>query len=126
MAIMPKPELERGNYIAYSDEPNTVVSGSGGGGGGGGDGVAVFRATAEQIGGDWVEVVDFTYNDIIAKAENKPVFLIDFDSGNALCWLLVSATSTGGTYAAAFEGTGSKLLYTASNPDDVMEATAHP
>lgn len=25
-----KPELEAGNYIAYADEPNTVVSGSGG------------------------------------------------------------------------------------------------
>ena len=31
-----KPELEAGNFIAYADEPNTVVSGSGGGGGGGG------------------------------------------------------------------------------------------
>lgn len=28
-----KPELEAGSYIAYADEPNTIVSGSGGGGG---------------------------------------------------------------------------------------------
>lgn len=26
-----KPELERGNFIAYADEPGTVISGSGGG-----------------------------------------------------------------------------------------------
>lgn len=35
MPNIPKPELEAGNYIAYADEPNTIVSGSGGGGGGG-------------------------------------------------------------------------------------------
>lgn len=114
-----KPELEAGNYIAYADEPNTIVSGSGGGGGG----VAVFRATAEQVGGNWVEVVDFTYNDIIAEAENKPVFLIDFDQGNALCWLLVAATSTGGTYTVALKGSGANdLLFTALDPDQVMVA----
>lgn len=39
MAYKPKPELEEGNYIAYTNEPDTVVdAGSGGGGGGEGAG----------------------------------------------------------------------------------------
>lgn len=37
MAYKTKPELEEGSYIAYTDEPDTVVdAGSGGGGEGGG------------------------------------------------------------------------------------------
>lgn len=35
MAIMPKPELEQGNYLVYTDEPDTVYDNAGGGGGGG-------------------------------------------------------------------------------------------
>ena len=38
MAYMTKPELEEGNYIAYTDEPDTVVDAGSGGGGGGGTG----------------------------------------------------------------------------------------
>ena len=38
MPNIPKPELERGNYICYAYEPNTIVDNSGGGGDeGGGD-----------------------------------------------------------------------------------------
>ena len=36
MPNIPKPELERGNYICYADEPNIIVDNTGGGGGGGG------------------------------------------------------------------------------------------
>ena len=38
MPNIPKPELERGNYICYAGEPDTIVDNSGGGGDeGGGD-----------------------------------------------------------------------------------------
>lgn len=37
MPNIPKPELERGNYICYADEPDTIFDNAGGGGGGGGD-----------------------------------------------------------------------------------------
>lgn len=36
MTNIPKPDLERGNFIAYADEPGTIVDNAGGGGGGGG------------------------------------------------------------------------------------------
>lgn len=31
MPNVPKPDLERGNYIAYTDESNTIVDNAGGG-----------------------------------------------------------------------------------------------
>lgn len=31
MPNIPKPDLERGNYLCYTDEPNTIVDNSGGG-----------------------------------------------------------------------------------------------
>ena len=34
MPNIPKPDLERGNYLCYTDEPDTIVDNSGGGGGG--------------------------------------------------------------------------------------------
>lgn len=37
MPNIPKPELERGNYLVYTNEPDTVIDSAGGGGGGGGD-----------------------------------------------------------------------------------------
>lgn len=52
-----KPELEAGNYIAYTDEPNAVVSGSGGGGGG----IAVFNIEVDENG---VYNPTFTYNEV--------------------------------------------------------------
>lgn len=52
-----KPELEAGNYIAYTDEPNTVVSGSGGGGG------AVFLE-ADEGGPDTPLTPKFSFNDV--------------------------------------------------------------
>lgn len=38
MTYKPKPELEEGNYIAYTNEPDTVVDSAGSGGGGEGGG----------------------------------------------------------------------------------------
>lgn len=40
MPNIPKPELERGNFICYADKPDTIVDNSGGGGGDEGGGVA--------------------------------------------------------------------------------------
>lgn len=58
-----KPELEAGNFIAYSDEPNTVVSGSGGGGGGG-DGAVVYLQADPDGGSPPKLVPQFSFNQV--------------------------------------------------------------
>lgn len=72
MSNIPKPELERGNFIAYADEPNTIVDNSGGGGGGGG--FTVFNGTLGED--NTTVIVDFSFADIIsAIGDGNPVFL---------------------------------------------------
>lgn len=53
-----KPELEAGNFIAYADEPNTVVSGSGGGGGG----IVYLQADPDE--GGVTLVPQFSFNQV--------------------------------------------------------------
>ena len=68
--MITKPELEAGNYIAYADEPNTVVSGSGGGGG-----VVVI----ESVFSDKAVEMLASYNELFGY----------FDSGKA-CYLHIA------------------------------------
>lgn len=59
MAYKPKPELEEGNYIAYTDEPDTVVdagSGGGGGEGGAGDFFSEYPATVVFAPGEGASI----------------------------------------------------------------------
>ena len=69
MANMPKSELERGSFIAYADEPNTVVSGSGGGGG------AVYLE-AEYIVESETYIPKFSYNDVKNAVEAGKIVCI--------------------------------------------------
>jgi len=68
MTNIPKPELERGNYICYADEPNTIVDNAGGGGGdeGGGGGGAVQVLNGHYDFGTEAYVLDseITFNEL--------------------------------------------------------------
>lgn len=80
MATIPKPELERGNYICYADEPGAIVSpGSGGGGGGG---VAVFEANYDVE--DERYVPEFSYNDVKSAWNEGKICLahLHYDTGS--------------------------------------------
>lgn len=70
MAIMPKPELEQGNFIAYTDEPNTVVSGSGGGGG------TVYLNMAYDADSTPSYIPEFSYNDVKNNVEAGKIVCI--------------------------------------------------
>lgn len=59
-----KPELEAGNFIAYADEPNTIVSGSGGGGGGG----TVYLMSSYE---DELIVPEFSFKDVKDAVDNN-------------------------------------------------------
>jgi len=103
MASIPKPELERGNYICYADEPNTIVDNAGGGGegGGGGGGGVVFLPATYNAETDLV-TVDFTYNDVAGYiADNKLPVLSD-NLGNVFCILNYSFSEIDSQYVVSF------------------------
>lgn len=74
-----KPELERGNFIAYADEPNTIVDNAGGGGGGGGG------SSICQLPYDYNLISD----DADKKAEQAAAFKEGIDNG---CTVFVMPT----------------------------------
>lgn len=124
-----KPELEAGNFIAYSDEPNTVVSGSGGGGGGG----AVFLE-AEFVDKSSPLVPKFSFNDVKNALDAGQVVFVKIIAGEepqtdinyALVYhLAINETPGDEAYAVnANAGTGI-FLFSASNPTVAMtDATA--
>lgn len=125
MAIMPKPELERGNFIAYTDEPNTIVDNAGGGG------VAPFEIT---FGDGGTITVNFSYNDLIeaisgnqfvyAVAENMPATPPSTDIGYGVFILYFAGTDGTGGYSASFiSGSSMTMEFTSSDPDAVMQYT---
>lgn len=69
MPNIPKPELERGNYITYSDEPGTIYEPDSGDGGGEGGSLACFEL--EYDSSQLVPYVPtFTYNEVKNAVEN--------------------------------------------------------
>lgn len=116
-----KPELERGNFIAYADEPNTIVDSAGGGGGGGGGGAAFFMmhydADLER------NVAEFTYNQVkeAFMAGQVPYVKLIYDQersfqGNLVLVTLLSGTE--GSYNILLSDNGA---FYASDPDAIME-----
>lgn len=82
-----KPELEAGNFIAYSDEPNTVVSGSGGGGGG------IVYLQADPDGGSPPKLVpQFSFNQVKSALESGKFAIIkSFDGRVTTDFLYIEA-----------------------------------
>lgn len=82
MSNIPKPELEAGNYIAYADESNTVVSGSGGGG-------------AVYIPGTIKDISIPNINDISIEASYNQI--MSYIESGKLCFLKAIAESDDGS-----------------------------
>ena len=83
MPNITKPELERGNFIAYSDEPNTIVDNAGGGGGGGEDLILELSYDADLE--YYVLDTVITYNEVKAA----------FDAGKKIYYVAAYETETG-------------------------------
>ena len=122
MANMPKPELEQGNYIAYADEPGTVISGSGGGGGGGG-GAAFLLA---PFGDSGIEP-QFSFNQVKAFVDvNTPVFIkceTSNDEEGEIAILQVCGIDwiTGSTYnVQMLNSAGDAITLKSTDPDENM------
>lgn len=124
MTNVPKPDLERGAYIVYTDEPGEVISpGSTGGGG------AVFLdADFVAIGSPLVP--KFSFNDVKnALDAGKAVFIKwTADSGTGMYNVnyalvlsqVVDETPGDEAYSVtAFDGSNS-LSFSATDPDDPM------
>ena len=122
-----KPELERGNYLVYTDEPDTVYDSPGGGGGGG---VSPFEISFDK--GD--VTCNFTYNDLVnsisgnqfvfAVAEKMPATPPSTDIGYGVFILYFAGTDGVDGYSASFiSGSSITVMFTSSDPDAVMEYT---
>lgn len=61
MAYKPKPELEEGSYIAYTNEPDTVMDAGSGGGGGEGEAynIEIIFSTAPGGSSETINPGDF-------------------------------------------------------------------
>lgn len=120
-----KPELEAGNFIAYADEPGTVVSGSGGGGGGG----AVF------LDADFVElgsplVPKFSFNDVKnALDAGQAVFIkwtMDSGAGQInvnyalVLQLVIDETPDDELYTVSATDGSNALTFSATDPTVAM------
>lgn len=124
MANMPKSELERGSFIAYADEPNTVISGSGGGGG------AVYLELNFDKSKEPPYIPAFTYNDVRDNlVAGKSVYFRsvysvsgiepgDDSPYNVIEILPVIQTADNGE--DSYNVTTMDFSFTATNPDDIM------
>ena len=124
MTNVPKPDLERGAYIVYTDEPGEVLSpGSAGGGG------AVFlEADFVQIGSPLVP--KFSFNDVKnALDAGQAVFIkwvLDSGSGmvnvNYLLVIQLTIDETPGdeAYSAVATDGSNTHSFSATDPDEPM------
>ena len=115
-----KPELERGNYIVYTDEPNTVVNGSGGG--------AVQTLIADYDSGSDAYVLDteITFNEIKAAFDAGYIIHLkltretELDSQVDVCRMIswdYYVDESEPYYLATFMFQGSPFLLRAESPD---------
>lgn len=117
MANMPKPELEAGNFIAYTDEPNTVISGSGGGGG-----IAVFNIEVDENG---VYNPTFTYNEVKeAVISGKTPFTkaVFTDSTGVTSYETSPIFNVADNASDSYSVTDYNGNYVATSPDELMQA----
>lgn len=123
MSNIPKPELERGNFIAYTDEPNTIVSGSGGGGG------AVFLE-ADYVGIDAPLTPKFSFNDVKNALDSGQAVFVKWtalgeDGQVNIVYCSVQALSYNETpgdeaYSVIAESQGNVLIFKATDPNATM------
>lgn len=119
-----KPELEAGNFIAYADEPNTVVSGSGGGGG------AVYLELNFDKSKEPPYIPAFTYNDVRDNLEaGKFVFARSVYSvsgmipGDDSSYDVIEILPVQTAYDNGEDSYNVKTMdyrFTATDPDDIM------
>ncbi len=112
-----KPELERGNFIAYADEPGTVISGSGGGG-------AIVYLQADPDGGSPPKLVpQFSFNQVKSALESGKFAIIKtFDGGDTTDFLYIETLTEapGEEYeVTALMGNGT-VTFTSNDPDKLM------
>lgn len=127
MAIIPKPELETGNYIAYTDEPGTVINGSGGGGGG------IVYLQADPDGGSPPKLVpQFSFNQVKNALSAGKFAVIKSSNGTDTTDFLYIETITefpgddenGPNYeVTARMGVGS-ITFISNDPDKLMTVDA--
>ena len=115
-----KPELERGNFIAYADDPNTIVDNAGGGGGGG----AAFLLA--PFGDSGIEP-QFSFNQVKAFVDaNTPVFIkseTSNDEEGEIAILQVCGIDwiTGSTYnVQMLDSAGDAITLKSTDPDENM------
>lgn len=128
MAIMPKPELERGNFIAYTDEPGMVISGSGGGGGD----VQTLHAHYELVGEIYVLDTVVTFNELKSAFDAGSTVHIELtqngdDYSQVDVCQMVACTSYASDnpdipsdYIVSFFYQGSPFVLQAESPDDPL------
>lgn len=121
-----KPELERGNFIAYADEPNAVVSGSGGGGG------AVFLE-ADYVDRESPLEPKFSFNDVKNALDAGKVVFIKYVidgvpvSTNYKLVYSVAVDETPGDESyivSAVEG-ATTYIFSATDPNATMTDDSH-
>lgn len=116
MPNIPKPDLERGNYLVYTDEPDTVYDNAGGGGGG-----AAFDLDYDSSQLD-PYIPTFTYNQVKNAIErgNFPFTRCVYSSEGYThieVYPIMSAIDNGDdSYTVATDD----ATYVATGPDIVM------
>ena len=123
--MVTKPETEKGCYIAYTGEPNTVISGSGGGGGS----VQTLNANYDADNDVYVLDTEITFNEI--KSAFDAGFIIhlkliretELDSQIDVCQMVswdYYVDESEPYYLATFIFQGSPFLLRAESPDGLL------
>lgn len=122
MANIPKPDLERGNYLVYTDEPDTVIDSTGGGGGGGG---VYFDAEYDIESETPSYTAKFSYNDVKNSVESGKIVCLRSvytDPGSEANIIEIDLVSNLFENPDPVEYTvlAGKLSFTAADPDALM------
>ena len=117
MTNVPKPDLERGAYIVYTDEPGEVLSpGSAGGGG------AVYLELDFDSSQTPPYIPKFTYNDVMDNLlAGKFVYTRSVFSASGNNVVEVSPVQTAYDNGEdAYNVSTMEYRFTATDPDDIM------
>lgn len=116
MTNVPKPELERGAYIVYTDEPGEVLSpGSTGGGG-------IVYLQADREAGSPLLVPQFSFNQVKSAFESGNLAIIKAADEIMTDYLYVENLTEvpGDVYnIIASYGVG-EISFTSNDPDELM------
>lgn len=110
-----KPELEAGNFIAYTDEPNTVVSGSGGGGG-----IAVFNIDVDSNN---TYIPTFTYSEVkeaVISGKIPYTKAVYLDQKGLTFYVIAPVVELADNNSDSFSVTDYNNKYVATDPNKLM------